>query len=363
MRCHATKKGFRCHDWQVEWEAVGLSVGVAWVSWVCLWSLNDSAGTERRYQPWEYKHLISWLARQSHFAHVQNNNLLSLPSTRTCVKLSNMTALMTTSLPQVVTMGTTNSLQGTPAVHTITAGGLNLILVPTTMVPENTAIAVSTTTAASMPDLTVESSASSTPATESTTLTLKPFGVQVLSSSEQTPTRTPPLKPPKKFRAEQEEQTRCKRRLDFASLGLHSLQRPSGARGNRRFVWGTFLSLSFVFFQCAGSFFFCNLLILLLTKEGSSTGRKLWETPEVAHWLSHVFCNSDSSQSFSFLTEMSGKETESSCSTTHSVGCSNIFRNLMGTRRKGQNARWARFACLFLQQALRISKWNFLLWV
>ena len=149
-----------------------------------------------------------------------------------------------TSLPQVVTMGTSLSSAGMtcsssslPAVQTvITAEGLSVILVPTTMVPENTAVSIPAATITS-PSTMIEnnnnnSNTSLTPAT--TAMTLKPLSLQMTSSTNNTPTRTPPLKPPKKFRAEQEEQTRCKRRLDFASLGLHSLQRPVGSGGNRR---------------------------------------------------------------------------------------------------------------------------------
>ena len=142
------------------------------------------------------------------------------------------------SLPQVVTMGTNNlssagmtcssSSSSLPGLQTVTtAEGLSLILVPTTMVPQNTTVTIPTATVTAP---TTMSNSSLTPAT--TGLSLKPLTVQMTSSMSSTPTRTPPLKPPKKFRSEQEEQTRCKRRLDFASLGLHSLQRPAGS--NRR---------------------------------------------------------------------------------------------------------------------------------
>ena len=103
------------------------------------------------------------------------------------------------------------------------------------MVPKNTAVSIPAATITA-PSTMIENNnnnnTSLTPAT--TAMTLKPLSLQMTSSMNNTPTRTPPLKPPKKFRAEQEEQTRCKRRLDFASLGLHSLQRPAGSGGNRR---------------------------------------------------------------------------------------------------------------------------------
>ena len=154
-----------------------------------------------------------------------------------------------TSLPQVVTMATdlssagmTCSSSSLPAVQTVTtAEGLSVILVPTTMVPENTAVTIPAATIQAQSTMIennnnsptqVLSNTSLTPAT--TAMNLKPLSLQMTSSMNNTPTRTPPLKPPKKFRTEQEEQTRCKRRLDFASLGLHSLQRPAGSGGNRR---------------------------------------------------------------------------------------------------------------------------------
>ena len=128
-----------------------------------------------------------------------------------------------------------------PAVQTVTTTqGLSVILVPTTMVPENTAVSIPTTITAQNTGIAmVETSTNQplqpitlTPAT--TAMSLKPLSLQITRGMTHTPTRTPPLKPPKKFRSEQEEQTRCKRRLDFASLGLHSLQRPAGSGGNRR---------------------------------------------------------------------------------------------------------------------------------
>ena len=48
-----------------------------------------------------------------------------------------------------------------------------------------------------------------------------------------TSTRTPPLKPAKKLRTEDNEILRCKRRLDFAKLGLH-FQRPCPVAVSRR---------------------------------------------------------------------------------------------------------------------------------
>lgn len=155
---------------------------------------------------------------------------------------------MMTSLPQqVVTMDTIIPPAGMtcsstlPAVQTVTTTqGLSVLLVPTTMVPENTAVTIPAAIAAPNTGTAMIAGTASpqlqittlTPAT--TAMSLKPLSLQVASGMANTPTRTPPLKPPKKFRSEQEEQTRCKRRLDFASLGLHSLQRPAGSGGNRR---------------------------------------------------------------------------------------------------------------------------------
>ncbi len=95
----------------------------------------------------------------------------------------------------------------------ISTTGLNFIILPTSMTGVNTSMLNV------LPAMT----------------TIKPLTV-ITTAAVNKPqySGTPPLKPAKKFRDEQEEILRCKRRLDFASLGLKSLQRPQTATVMRR---------------------------------------------------------------------------------------------------------------------------------
>ena len=86
--------------------------------------------------------------------------------------------------------------------------GLNFIILPTTTACQGTTFSL-------------------------TAAALKPLAV-ITTATVNKSSGTPPLKPAKKHREEQEEILRCKRRLDFATLGLHSLQRTSTASVARR---------------------------------------------------------------------------------------------------------------------------------
>ncbi len=143
------------------------------------------------------------------------------------------------SMAPAVTMTTNSTLP--PAQTLTTAEGVSIILVPTTMVPENTAIPVPIqTTTSLLPSVTglTQTSLPQAQAPVTGTQSVKPMSLQVsgVKSEAMTPVRSPTVRSLKGGVSQDvNSPSRCKRRLDFASIGLHSLQRPAGStRGSRR---------------------------------------------------------------------------------------------------------------------------------
>ena len=142
------------------------------------------------------------------------------------------------SMAPAVTMATSNTLP--PAQTLTTAEGVSIILVPTTMVPENTAIPVPIQATSILPNVTglTQTSLPQTQAPVTSTQAGKPVSLQVSSTKSEamTPARSPTVRSLKGGLSQDvNSPSRCKRRLDFASIGLHSLQRPAGStRGSRR---------------------------------------------------------------------------------------------------------------------------------
>lgn len=99
-------------------------------------------------------------------------------------------------------------MENIPISTVATLGGLNYIILPTTTAMHPGTFSLATTA-------------------------FKPLAV-ITTATMNKSNGTPPLKPAKKHREEQEDILRCKRRLDFASLGLHQLQRTPGASVSRR---------------------------------------------------------------------------------------------------------------------------------